>query len=176
MIHGNSSSPFLCHCRFLPTAINRKIAKLKRENDETIKHVIQSRKELANLGKDAYGNDLLGLMLIAADEDHVKAANGTKHQLTTQDLVEECKHFFFGGYETMSSFLTWTMLMLAEYPEWQERARTEILKVCGPKNDMDASKLNQLKIVSAFLKVFNIFILKKSLHIYSIYKSMNSRL
>ncbi|CAK9862389.1 unnamed protein product [Sphagnum jensenii] len=137
--------------RFLPTAINRKIAKLKWENDETIKHVIQSRKELAKLGKDAYGSDLLGLMLIAADEDHVKAANGTKHQLTTQDLVEECKHFFFGGYETMSSFLTWTMLMLAEYPEWQERARTEILKVCGPKNDMDASKLNQLKIVGMIL-------------------------
>ncbi len=165
MIHGNSSSPFLCHCRFLPTTINRKIAKLKRENDETIKHVIQSRKELAKLGKDAYGNDLLGLMLLAADEDHVKAANGTKHQLTTQDLVEECKHFFFAGYETMNSFLTWTMLMLAEYPEWQERARAEILKVCGPKNDVDASKLNQLKIVSAFLKVFNIFIKKKSPYI-----------
>ncbi len=148
---------------------------MKRENDETIKHVIQSRKELVKLGKDAYGNDLLGLMLIAADEERLKAANGTKHQLTTQDLVEECKHFFFGGYETMSSFLTWTMLMLAEYPEWQERARTEILKVCGPKTDMDASKLNQLKIVSAFLKIFNIFI-KKKVSIYSIYKSMNSRL
>jgi hypothetical protein len=57
------------------------------------------------------------------------------------------------------------MLMLAEYPEWQEHAWTEILKVCGPKIDMDAFKLNQLKIVSAFLKVFNNFIKKKSPYI-----------
>ncbi|CAM6066140.1 unnamed protein product [Sphagnum tenellum] len=55
------------------------------------------------------------------------------------------------SYATTSSFLTWTMLLLAEYPEWQERARSEIREVCNFNNDIDATKLNQMKIVGMIL-------------------------
>ncbi len=58
------------------------------------------------------------------------------------------KAFFFGGFETTSTFITWTMLLLAEYLEWQDHARKEVLEVYGPTVEMDTSKLNQMKNVS----------------------------
>jgi hypothetical protein len=42
------------------------------------------------------------------------------------------------------------MLLLAEYPEWQDCARKEILEVCGLTVEMDTSKLNQMKNVSPY--------------------------
>ncbi len=40
------------------------------------------------------------------------------------------------------------MLLLAEYPEWQEHVEIEIWEVFGFNNDMDVTKLNQMKIVN----------------------------
>jgi hypothetical protein len=40
------------------------------------------------------------------------------------------------------------MLLLAEYLEWQDHARKEVLEVYGPTVEMDTSKLNQMKNVS----------------------------
>jgi hypothetical protein len=57
----------------------------------------------------------------------------------------------------MASLLTWTMLLLGEYLEWQEHASTEIWEVCGFNNDMDAKKLNQMKIVSTFFIAFKCY-------------------
>jgi len=80
--------------------------------------------------------------------DKRKVLDGTTCQLSIQNIVDECKSLFLAGYATTSSFVTWTMLLLAEYPEWQECVRTEIREVCGFNNDMDVTKLNQMKIVS----------------------------
>jgi len=85
-----------------------------------------------------------------------KIVNGITSKLNIQDLVDECKTLFLAGYATTTSFLTWTMLLLAEYPEWQERARAEIREVCNFNNDIDATKLNQMKIVSTYFYNFDI--------------------
>jgi cytochrome P450 len=56
------------------------------------------------------------------------------------------------GTETLALVFTWTLLLLAEYPEWQECAWAEILEVCGHNiNIFDASMLTQMKIVRGFL-------------------------
>jgi hypothetical protein len=47
-------------------------------------------------------------------------------------------------------FITWTTLLLAKYPKWQDRAHKEILEVCGPIVEMDTSKLNKMKNVSPY--------------------------
>lgn len=76
----------------------------------------------------------------------------SKHELSLQALVDECKTFFLGGSETTSSSLTWTLLLLAEYPEWQECARTEILEVCGCNiNNLNATMITKMKIVGMIL-------------------------
>jgi cytochrome P450 len=138
-------------CRFLPTTNNRKIAKLKFEINEGLKQLVQGRQDEVKKGKFPYGNDLLGLMLLALDKNREKDMDTNKHELSLQALVDECKTFFLGGSETTSSMLTWTLLLLAEYPEWQECARTEILEVCGCNiNDLNATMIAKMKIVSVF--------------------------
>jgi PHYB activation tagged suppressor 1 len=92
--------------------------------------------------------DILDLMMsIDCNNDKRKVLDETTCQLSIQNLVDECKTLFLAGYATTSSFLTWTILLLAKYPEWQERARIEIREVCGFNHDMDVTKLNQMKIV-----------------------------
>jgi cytochrome P450 len=139
-------------CRFLPTTNNRKIAKLKFEINEGLKQLVQGRLNMARKGKVPYGNDLLGLMLSAFDQNKQKDTKMKKHGLSLQALVDECKTFFLAGSETVASLLTWTLLLLAEYFEWQDSARIEILELCGQNiNNLDASMISKMKIVGMIL-------------------------
>ncbi|KAK6155710.1 hypothetical protein DH2020_009958 [Rehmannia glutinosa] len=68
-----------------------------------------------------------------------------KRALTTKELVDECKTFFFGGHETTALALTWTLLLLGLHPEWQEELREEIKHVVGDGEIVDATMLVGLK-------------------------------
>ncbi len=128
---------------------------MKFEINEELKQLIQGRLNMARKGKVPYGNDLLGLMLSAFDQNKEKDTKMKKHGLSFQALIDECKTFFLAGSETTASLLTWTLLLLAEYSEWQDRARIEILELCGPNiNNLDASMISKMKIVSFFKFLF----------------------
>ncbi|KAL8474033.1 hypothetical protein ACS0TY_030764 [Phlomoides rotata] len=81
--------------------------------------------------------------------DHLMAENTVDGQkkkvLTTKDLVDECKTFFFAGHETTVLALTWTFFLLAVHPEWQEELREEIKQVVGDEEVVDATMLLGLK-------------------------------
>jgi cytochrome P450 len=151
VLYKDSKKCIVFHCRFLPTPRNRKISKLIHKNEKILKQVIQIRQEQARVDEFFCANDILDLMMSTnSNKKNKKATNGAISQLSIQNLVDECKTLFLAGYATTTSFLTWTMLLLAEYPEWQERARAEIQEVCSFKSDIDATKLNQMKIVSTY--------------------------
>lgn len=63
------------------------------------------------------------------------------------EVVEESKILYFAGQESTSNLLTWTMIVLAMHPSWQEKARGEILAISG-KNVPSFENLNHFKIVS----------------------------
>jgi cytochrome P450 len=91
--------------------------------------------------------DLLGLLL----ESNIRSTdeNGQSNiGMTIKDVNEECKLFYFGGMETASVLLTWTMIVLSMHQEWQDRARQEVLDMFG-KNKPEYEGLNRLKTVSA---------------------------
>ena len=93
-----------------------------------------------------YGNDLLGLM-IASNKGQLQG-NKKKFRMGLDEIVNECKTFFFAGHETTSTLLTWTFLLLASNPDWQERAREEVLTLCGLEELPTAESINRLKVVS----------------------------
>ena len=86
--------------------------------------------------------DLLGLLLKGRDD--------ADNDMKIEDVIEECKLFFFAGQETTANLLTWTLVVLSMHPDWQEKAREEVLQICG-KRTPDTDSIKQLRIVSTFV-------------------------
>ncbi|KAL9163323.1 hypothetical protein ABFS82_06G033000 [Erythranthe guttata] len=124
--------------KFLNPKKNLKAKALGEEVNELLRSIIVER---SNKQKETGSpeKDLLGLLLA---EDGRK-----KRALSTKELVDECKTFFFGGHETTALALTWTLLLLAEHPEWQRELREEIKEVMGGEgpDNFDASMVAGLK-------------------------------
>ncbi|KAG0550967.1 hypothetical protein BDA96_01G383400 [Sorghum bicolor] len=132
--------------KYLPTKNNRLKWMLEKKIKTMLMAIIQPR--LASNG-GGYGDDLLGLMLEAC----LTTEQGDKRDeltLTMDEIIDECKTFFFAGHETTSHLLTWTMFLLSVYPEWQERLREEVLRECGKENPT-ADMLNKLKEMTMVL-------------------------
>uniref|UniRef100_A0A0D9WRU1 Cytochrome P450 n=1 Tax=Leersia perrieri TaxID=77586 RepID=A0A0D9WRU1_9ORYZ len=118
--------------RFLPTKKNRMSWGLDREIRRGLIRLIGRRSggdageeddENAEMKhKDDGFKDLLGLMI---------NAGAVNKAMPVEDMLEECKTFFFAGKQTTTNLLTWATVLLAMHPEWQERARREVLAVCG---------------------------------------------
>ncbi|XP_039162915.1 cytochrome P450 CYP749A22-like [Eucalyptus grandis] len=70
-------------------------------------------------------------------------------RITIDDLVDECKTFYFVGQETTNSTLTWTLFFLAIHKDWQEEARKEVTDVCG-NEDPNHEGIMKLKTVLVY--------------------------
>ncbi|KAL6971946.1 unspecific monooxygenase [Sarracenia purpurea var. burkii] len=134
---GVPFSKFMCLERTLEAK------RLGKEIDALLTTIITARRRKSTDNSDDGGappqRDLLGLLLAEEREDGRRGKT-----LTTRELVDECKTFFFGGHETTALALTWTMLLLAVHPEWQDQLREEIREVVGD-GEVEATMLAGLK-------------------------------
>lgn len=129
-------------CRYLPTQSNLQIWKLDGKVKKSLNRIIESRLHLqSSNGKShySYGDDLLGVMM-----DTEKSNAGPK--MNMNEIMEECKTFFFTGHETTSNWLTWAVFLLSLHKDWQEKLRQEVLQNCGMEIP-DANMLSKLKMV-----------------------------
>ncbi|KAL5069858.1 hypothetical protein RYX36_020745 [Vicia faba] len=110
--------------------------KLGKEIDKLLLSIVESRKNSTNKSSQ---KDLLGLLL--QENNHVDRLGKT---LTSREVVDECKTFFFGGHETTALAITWTLLLLAMHEDWQNELREEIKQVVG-NNEIDITMLAGLK-------------------------------
>ncbi|KAL5659506.1 hypothetical protein ACJX0J_032669, partial [Zea mays] len=128
--------------RYLPTRNNLRTRELDRRVRGMLMDIIKAR--LAVAGKDTagggYGHDLLGLMLEAAEH------GGEAPTLSMDEIVDECKTFFFAGYDTTSHLLTWACFLLSTHPEWQGRLREEVRQECGADEVPTGDALNRLRL------------------------------
>ena len=62
-------------------------------------------------------------------------------------IVDNCKTIYFAGHETTATTAAWSLMLLAVYPDWQARARAEVLEVCGGRIPA-ADDLRNLKVVT----------------------------
>ena len=66
-------------------------------------------------------------------------------------IVDNCKNIYFAGHETTSSTAAWCLMLLAAHPEWQDRARVEVLDVCHGEA-LDFDKLRKLKTLTMVIQ------------------------
>ncbi|AEE75551.1 cytochrome P450 [Arabidopsis thaliana] len=128
---------------YLPTKGNRRMKAKAREIQVILRGIVNKRLRAREAG-EAPNDDLLGILL----ESNLGQTKG--NGMSTEDLMEECKLFYFVGQETTSVLLVWTMVLLSQHQDWQARAREEVKQVFGDK-EPDAEGLNQLKVMTMIL-------------------------
>ncbi|KAM4071269.1 hypothetical protein ACB094_11G049300 [Castanea mollissima] len=135
--------------RFLPTKINKRMKKIDKEIRASLKGIINKR-EKAIKAIEARADDLLGVLHESNIKEIQEHGNNKNVGMNLQDIIEECKTFYFAGQEPTAALLVWTMIILGRYPSWQARAREEVLQVFG-KSKPEFDGLNHLKIVTMIL-------------------------
>ncbi|CAL4955901.1 unnamed protein product [Urochloa decumbens] len=132
----------------LPTKNNRRINAINRETKATLRGIIEKRHEAMKNGEPAK-DDLLG-MLLESNMNYSDSDGKSIKGITVEEVMEECKLFYFAGTETTAVLLTYTMVLLSMHPEWLDRARDEVLQVFG-QNTPDLSGVSRLKVVTMVL-------------------------
>uniref|UniRef100_A0A5B6Z0T0 Putative 7-deoxyloganic acid 7-hydroxylase-like protein n=1 Tax=Davidia involucrata TaxID=16924 RepID=A0A5B6Z0T0_DAVIN len=135
--------------RFFPTKIHKRMKQVDKEVRASLTGIINNRLKAMKAG-EAGSDDLLGILLdsnLKEIEEHVSVKDGG---LTIEEIIGECKLFYFAGQDTTSTLLVWAMFFLSRYPEWQERAREEVSQVFGD-NKIDFDGISRLKIITMIL-------------------------
>jgi PHYB activation tagged suppressor 1 len=100
-----------------------RLSNLIHKKEKILKQIIRIQQKQARVDESFCANDILDFMMSTnSNNDSRKVVHGSTSQLNIQNLIDECKTLFLTSYSIMASILTWTMLFLGEYLEWQEHA------------------------------------------------------
>ncbi|XP_019172892.1 PREDICTED: cytochrome P450 CYP72A219-like [Ipomoea nil] len=103
----------------LPSRMKMKIQQKRREVSGLVREVVVKRMEEVRVGKAATGTDLLGILLESNLEETSRNGN-MKMGLSIDEVIEECKLFYFGGQETITNLIAWSLIYLGKHLEWQQ--------------------------------------------------------
>ncbi|KAK3732566.1 hypothetical protein RRG08_009736 [Elysia crispata] len=136
--------------RWLPSKDNRQMWADLTFYRSTIRDMITLKR--LKMEEGVKSNDLLSRLLRAKDDEG--------RTLNDESLFGQIGGFLFAGFETTSMNLTWTLLLLAQHPDVQEKARQEILNVlCAPDQPITSEMLDQLIYLTS--------VIRESLRLYS---------
>nr|QNS30009.1 cytochrome P450 [Nothapodytes nimmoniana] len=135
--------------RFLPTKRNNRIRAIDKEARVRIREIINNKMKAMKAG-EVTSDDFLGILLECNVNEIQQHGNNQSAGMRIEEIIGECKLFYFAGQDTTSTLLVWTMVILSRFPEWQARAREEVLQVFGDKKP-DYDGISRLKIVTMIL-------------------------
>ncbi|KAL5553579.1 hypothetical protein UlMin_040980 [Ulmus minor] len=119
--------------------------KLEEGIRDSILELIKKREgKVKNEDEEGFGSDFLGLLVKA----HHNA--NENQRISVDDVVDECKTFYFAGQETTMSLLAWAVYLLAVHIDWQEEARKEVINIFG-KQIPNPDGLVKLKTMSMII-------------------------
>ncbi|XP_050374810.1 cytochrome P450 CYP749A22-like [Argentina anserina] len=119
--------------------------RLVKEISDSIRGIVKKREDKEMNREDgSFGSDFLGLLL--------KAHHDTNNiqRISVDDLIDECKSFYFVGHETSNNLLSWTVFLLALHTDWQEKGREEVIQIFN-KQIPNPEGLSKLKTMSMIL-------------------------
>ncbi|KAI3695996.1 hypothetical protein L1987_79002 [Smallanthus sonchifolius] len=133
---------------------------------DSIKSIINKRVVAMKAGETSH-DDLLGILL-DSNYKEIKECGNNKFGLSIDEVIEECKLFYFAGQETTGNMLVWTMILLGQHLEWQTRARQEVLHIFRDKKP-DIDGLSHLKVINTiFNEVLRLYspavLLRRQIH------------
>lgn len=120
--------------RHLPTKSNRETWALEKEIKTLILNVVKERKE------SGFEKDLLQMVLEGAESSDLS------QDAIDRFIVDNCKNIYLAGYETTAVSATWTLMLLASHPEWQQRIRDEVKAICKGQIP-DSEMIRKMKLV-----------------------------
>ncbi|KAL0323109.1 UNVERIFIED_CONTAM: cytochrome [Sesamum angustifolium] len=133
-------SIFLSSLRFLPTRYNTKLQNIEKEIRDSVRKLIKTNSKNRENSKN-----LLTLLTHGSSDRE-------EDRLSVEEVIDECKTFYFAGKETTANLMSWTLLLLAKHPDWQNRAREEVFRVCKNNQLPNSENLTELKTVTSILQ------------------------
>lgn len=115
---------------------------------DLVRGIINKRQNAMKKGEASKNEDLLGILLESNESQIEEQKNKTDVGMSIEEVISECRLFYFAGQETTAVLLAWTMVLLGRYSEWQDRARAEVLEVFGDNKKLDFDGLSRLRVVS----------------------------
>lgn len=127
--------------RWVPRPDGAKGRRALAQMDAIIRDLIRRRRNRAAQGGDL-GNDMLGLLLAAVDDE---SGGG----MTDTEVRDQMATFFLAGHETTATALAWTWYLLSHAPEVEARLHAEIATVLGGRSAVyaDFEKLIYTRMV-----------------------------
>lgn len=102
----------------------KKHQELAMESDAIIKEIIEER-----VKSNSKQNDLLDMLLETRYEDSGEG-------MSTQQLIDEIKILFIAGHETSANAMTFTLHLLGNYPEVQQKVFEELIEIQTQTDDI----------------------------------------
>ncbi|RZB82949.1 11-oxo-beta-amyrin 30-oxidase [Glycine soja] len=145
-----SRSAYIPGWWLLPTTSTKRMKIIDIDIRASLKGIINKRENAIKVG-EILNNDLLFMLLESNRMEIQEHGNNKNIAITSQEAIEECNAFYIARQETTFVLLVWTMVLLSRYPNWQARAREEVLHVFGNQKP-DYNGLSHLKIFARAIK------------------------
>ncbi|XP_055809865.1 cytochrome P450 CYP749A22-like [Solanum dulcamara] len=125
--------------------------KLERGIKSSVLELVRKREKDQDGKYENFGTDYLGqLMKLLHESDMNKS-------ITIDQMIDEVKTLYGAGHLTTTSLLGWSVFLLALHPEWQEKARKEVVAFCGlekPTSDAIARLRTMNMILNECMRLY----------------------